>query len=94
MRTPPSPPRRPPVTLFCLDGCPGAAALRELFDGLGVPYDEVPLGHPHTPGDACGYTSPSVQITAGSRRSEVLVQPSREAVLAALRGWVPGEPGR
>lgn len=85
MRIPPAPDGQAAVTLFGLDGCPGAAELRVLFDTLGVAYSDVPLGQPHTPGDACGYTSPSVQIKFGSRKPEVLVQPSREAVIEALR---------
>ena len=87
MSAPLTPPPRPaPVTLFRLDGCPGAAELRALFDALGVAFTEVPLGQPHTPSDACGYTSPSVQIATGSGKPpEFLVQPSKDDVVAAIR---------
>ena len=84
-----------PVTLFGLDGCPVADALRPLFDDLGVPYVEVPLGQPHTPGDACGFVSPTVQIAARRGGPEILVQPSEADLLAALgRAGLVREPRR
>ena len=73
-----------PVTLFRLDGCPVAAILRPLFAGLGVPYVEVPLGRPHTPGDACGFVSPAVQIHLRRSGPELLVQRSEADLLEAL----------
>ena len=72
------------VTLFGLDGCPVAAALRPLFADLGVPYVEVTLGQPYTPGDACGFVSPTVQISAPRGGPELLVQPSEADLLEAL----------
>jgi hypothetical protein len=56
-----------------------------LFSDLGVAFTEIPLGQPHTPGDACGYISPSVQIKSGPRKPELLVRPSRDEVVRALQ---------
>ena len=81
----------PHVTLFRLDGCPVAADLRALFDGLDVAYVEVPLGPHHTTADACGYVSPTVRLDGMSRGGELLVQPPRAVLLDALYrfGLVP-----
>ncbi len=74
----------PAVTLLGLDGCPGAAALRAYLTELGVPFADVPLGPSLSPGDDCGYVSPSLQIEAG-RVTDLLVRPTTEEVFDALR---------
>ena len=58
-----SSPARPPITLLGLEGCPGAADLRAYLGDLGVPFADVAMGPSGSPGDDCGYVSPSVQRT-------------------------------
>jgi hypothetical protein len=58
--------------------------LRGYLSELGVPFADVTLGPSMTPGDDCGYVSPSVQIEAG-RVTDLLVRPSTEEVFDALR---------
>jgi len=72
------------ITLLGLEGCPGAAELRTYMRELGVPFAEVTLGPSNTPGDDCGYVSPSLQIDTG-RTTDLLVRPSNNEVFDALR---------
>jgi hypothetical protein len=75
---------RPHVTLLGLEGCPGAADLRGFLGDLGVPFADVAMGPSGSPGDDCGYVSPSLQVESG-RTTDLLVRPSRDEVFDALR---------
>jgi hypothetical protein len=88
-------PTRPTVTLLGLEGCPGAADLRRYLGELGVPFSDVAMGPSGTPGDDCGYVSPSLQIEAG-RTTDLLVRPSHDEVFDALRrsGYLRVSPRR
>jgi hypothetical protein len=79
-----APPSAHSVTLLGLDDCPGAAALRAYLRELQVPFAEVALGPSSTPGDDCGYVSPSLQIDAG-RTTDLLIRPTTDEVFDALR---------
>jgi hypothetical protein len=79
-----APPSAHSVTLLGLDDCPGAATLRAYLKELQVPFREVALGPSSTPGDDCGYVSPSLQLEAG-RTTDLLIRPSTDEVFDALR---------